>query len=268
MTAIAYELFEAGKLNAAIEAAGIAVKAAPGDIQPRSLLAEFLCVAGDFERAERQFEAIVTQDATTAVQVTRLRQILRAAGIRRQVWAEGRAPEFVTEPPSHATFRLEALMHLREGRIEAATAAVAQAEEQRPPVRGISGDGVSFDDFRDLDDLLGGILEVLTTTGKYFWVPIEQIEEVVFSPPSRPLDTAWRTVQISVRGGPEGEVVIPGIYPGIGGDTTEALQLGRETGWVEVAPGFVRGQGLRSFLLGDNDASIFDLGQLTFTAAS
>ncbi len=259
------DLFTGGQLRAAVAAAGEAVKAAPGDIASRSLLAEYLCVAGELERAERQLEAIAAQDPKTTVQVMTLRQLVRADMMRRQVWKDGRAPEFLVEPPAHAAARLEALMHLRNGDVAAAAESVARAEDLRPQVSGMAGD-VPFDDFRDLDDLIGGVLEVMTTTGKYYWVPMEQIEQAEFQPPSRPLDTAWRTVQLSVRGGPEGEVVIPGIYPVTGEAPSEAALTGRETDWIEEAPGFVRGQGLRCFLVGEESVSVLDLRTLTFKA--
>lgn len=266
MTDSALKIFEAGRLSDAIAAGNEEVKAAPQDIQRRSLLAELLCVAGDLERAERQFDAIATQDPTTAVRVAALRQLVRADMARRQVWTEGRMPEFAGTPPEHVTLRLEALMHLREGRAEEAAACLARAEEARPVVAG-THNGVPFEDFRDLDDLTAGIFEVMTVTGKYFWIPLEQVDEAVFTVPSRPLDSAWRTVQMTVRGGPEGEVVVPATYPVLSGELREALRLGRATDWIEDRAGFVTGQGLRCFLVGEESVSILDLRALAFTSA-
>ncbi|MFG1462657.1 type VI secretion system accessory protein TagJ [Xanthobacter sp. DSM 24535] len=266
MTLSALKIFEAGRLADAIAAANEEVKAAPQDIQRRSQLAEFLCISGDLERAERQFDAIATQDPTTAVRVAALRQLVRADMARRQVWTEGRMPEFAGTPPEHVTLRLEALMHLRAGRAAEAGACLARAEEARPVVSG-THNGVAFEDFRDLDDLTAGIFEVLTVTGKYFWIPLEQVEEAVFTVPARPLDSAWRTVQMSVRGGPEGEVVVPATYPHLSGTLREALRLGRETDWVEDAGGFVSGQGLRCFLVGEDSVSVLDMRDLQFTQA-
>ncbi|MGQ3674521.1 type VI secretion system accessory protein TagJ [Xanthobacter sp. TB0139] len=268
MSLSALELFEAGQLADAILAMNADVKAAPADITLRSRLTEFLCVAGDLERAERQLEAIMLQDPKTALRVAGLRQFLRADEARRQVWGEGRAPEFTAEPPAHATLRLEALMHLRAGQLEEAAASLERAEAERPAVRG-THNGEAFDDFRDLDDLTGGMLEVLTVTGKYFWVPLEQVEEAIFTAPDRPLDRAWRTVQLSVRGGPEGEVMIPSTYlpPAMqppASPLTEAQRMGRETDWTEIQPGCMLGRGLRSFLVGEESRTIMELRQLTF----
>ena len=263
MSATAFKLFEEGRLRDAVAAMSEAVKAAPADTQVRSQLAEFLCVAGELERAERQFAAIAEQDPDAAIQAMALRQLVRSDMMRRQVWTEGRPPEFVTDPPEHAVLRLEGLMHLREGRIAEAGSCIARAEAARPALAG-AHDDVPFSDFRDLDDLIGGILEVMTTTGKYFWVPLEQVDEMEFSQRARVLDGAWRTVKISVRGGPDGEVVVPAIYPLIETPPRDAILLGRETNWIEVSPECVRGEGLRCFLVGEESLSIRQLGRLTF----
>ncbi|TCT02460.1 type VI secretion system accessory protein TagJ [Aquabacter spiritensis] len=265
MSAAALHLFEEGRLRDAIAAMSEAVKAMPTDTQRRSQLAEFLCVAGELERAERQFEAIAEQDPTTALQVASLRQLVRADMARRQVWTEGRAPELLAPPPEHVALRLEALMHLREGRPQEAGGCLAKAEIARPALSGKSDD-VPFTDFRDLDDLMGGILEVMTTTGKYYWVPMEQVDEIEFSTRARALDGAWRTAQISVRGGPDGEVVIPAIYPPIEVPAPDPILLGRETNWVEVAPDCIRGEGLRCFLVGEESVSIRQLHKIEFDA--
>lgn len=263
MSATAFQLFDEGRLREAVAAMSEAVKAAPADTARRSQLAEFLCVAGELERAERQFEAIAEQDPNTAVQVSALRQLVRADMARRQVWTEGRPPEFVTEPSEHVALRLEALMHLREGRIGEAGQCLLRAEAARPEIAGHHND-TPFSDFRDLDDLTGGILEVMTTTGKYFWVPLEQVEEIEFTRPARVLDGAWSTVQISVRGGPQGEVVIPSIYPLIETPARDAVLLGRETNWIELSPECIRGEGLRCFLVGEESLSIRQLGRIVF----
>ena len=67
-------------------------------------------------------------------------------------------------------------------------------------------DGVEFEDLRDLDDLMAPLFEVLTSNGKYYWVPIEQVELIEFRPVVRPRDLLWRRVRMVVKDGPDGEV--------------------------------------------------------------
>ena len=50
----ATELYQAGKLNEAIQALGVALRDNPTDVQRRTFLFELLCFAGKYDRAEKQ----------------------------------------------------------------------------------------------------------------------------------------------------------------------------------------------------------------------
>ena len=88
-----------------------------------------------------------------------------------------------------------------------------------------------FYDFRDVDDLYAGFFEILTTTGKYFWIPTERVASLEFHPPRRPRDLAWRRATISVTDGPDGEVYLPAIYDCAEPDLADDLRLGQATDW-------------------------------------
>jgi type VI secretion system protein ImpE len=139
----------------------------------------------------------------------------------------------------------------------------AEAERVRPAVHGAAG-SQPFADFRDLDDLLTGVFEVLTRTGKYYWIPTERVELLEFKAPERPLDVFWRTVRMVVRDAFDAEVHMPAIY----GTTTgadDACRLGRRTDWVGAEPAPLLGLGQRVFLLdGEREAGVMELSQVTF----
>jgi hypothetical protein len=122
-----------------------------------------------------------------------------------------------------------------------------------------------FDDLRDADDLLAGSFEVLTTTGKYFWIPAERVEALEFHPPKRPRDLLWRRASMSVASGPDGEVYLPAIYAA-DEPMTDVLRLGRETDWRQAPDGPVRGVGQRLFIIGEDAVPMMDLGNLRFGA--
>jgi len=186
--------------------------------------------------------------------------LLRAAMARRQLLQEGRVPEFLGEPTPAQRHLLQALVSLRGGDQTSAVAAAEAAEAARPSVRGI-GNGKAFADFRDADDLIGGSFEALTTTGKYFWIPIETVVSLELHPPQRPRDLFWRRCSMLVRNGPEGDVYLPAVY-----DTdfavNDAHRLGRATEWTETVP--VRGSGQRVFLVGEEGVPINELGTVEF----
>jgi type VI secretion system protein ImpE len=258
------ELFQAGKLAEATQAALEAVKKHPTDTDRRGQLIELLCFSGDLERADKQLETIGQQDPGAQVGVSMLRQIVRAENARQQFYSDGRLPEFLGEPSEALKLRLAASIAMREGKAVEAADKLAQAEELDKPIRGTCN-GEPFDHFRDLDDFCSGFFEVLTSTGKYYWVPIERVELVEFRAPERPKDLLWRRCNMKVNEGPEGEVFIPSIYAGTQRDGDEQLRLGRGTQWVEETDSLVRGQGQRMFLVGNADLSIMQLQELVFS---
>lgn len=257
------ELYQAGKLEAAVQAAVADVKANPTDTGLRYFLTELLCFNGEWERADKQLETLTHQALDAAVKVILLRHLVRAEIARQQFYTEGRLPEFLTEVSPSLRLRLDALIAINEGNAAEAAELLAKAEEQRPAMAGTC-DGTSFDDFRDLDDLSAGYLDVLTSTGKYYIVPLESVESVTFKKPERPVDLLWRETEINVKNGPEGQVYVPAIYPQTTVDGDEQLRLGRGTDWVGEEHAPVRGRGLRSFLVGDQDRTIMQITSLQF----
>src|SRR5262249_39127239 len=145
---------------------------------------------------------------------------------------------------------LEASIRLREGKPAEAAGLLEQAEEKRPKPAGVCN-GQPFTDLRDLDDLTAAVFEVLTSTGKYYWIPVERVELVEFRPPARRRALLWRGAHRVVRGGPDGEVSLPALYPGTHAEADDRLRLGRATDWRGAKGEPVRGVGLRTFLVGD-----------------
>lgn len=260
-------LFAARKLGPAIEAANAEVRRKPADLGGRVLLSELLLFAGNLERADVVLDAAAKVDPTSAIVVAEFRQLLRADIARRQCAREGRVPEFLGEPTASLRASLAALVALRAGDTAEAARQSADAENTRPRVAGKmigpSGD-TAFDDFRDVDDLCAGFIEVLTTTGKYFWVPNERVKSIEFHPPKRPRDLAWRRATISVNAGPDGEVYIPAIYNSTQPDLADDYRLGHTTDWSEDETGPVRGIGQRVFLIGEEAYPIMDIAELRF----
>ncbi|MCC6719747.1 MAG: tetratricopeptide repeat protein [Acetobacteraceae bacterium] len=255
-------LFRAGNLADAVAAANAAVRKAPGDIAARVLLAELLVFAGNLERADVILDAASQVEPEAAVVVAEFRQLLRADMARRQLRRDGRVPEFLGEPSDTQRLQLAAWVALRAGDRQEAARLTGAAELGRPHVAGMSGDA-AFDDFRDADDLCAGSFEVLTTTGKYFWIPTERVASIDFHPPRRARDLMWRRATMSVRAGPDGDVYLPAIYGSEDAALADALKLGRQTDWIEDG-GPVRGMGQRLFLVGEEAVGIMDLGTLEF----
>ncbi|HVJ51866.1 MAG TPA: type VI secretion system accessory protein TagJ [Aliidongia sp.] len=261
-TSEAGAFFHEGKLAEAIAAANAAVKQSPTDLGARLLLAELLLFDGKLERADTMLDAAASLEPEAAMVLAEFRQLLRAEQARRQVLSEGRVPEFLGEPTSTQTHLLQALVALRNGDAAAAAEQAQAAEAARPAVTGTGGDA-RFSDFRDADDLCAGNFEVLTTTGKYFWIPTERVVSMEFHPAKRPRDLYWRRCSMIVRDGPDGDVYLPALYPA-DDSTGHLLRLGRGTEWSETAP--VRGTGQRLFLVGEEGVPMQQLDTLEFAS--
>jgi len=252
------EAYKAGKLADAITAALEQVRNSPNDSGKRLFLAELCCFSGDLERADKQLDVLFKPEAPDVVQLTLFRQLIRGELARREVFTQGRVPEFLTKPADALKLRLEALIRLRENKKAEAAELIARAEEQRPPVTGTC-DGAAFDDFRDLDDLVAPVLEVITANGNYYWVPLEAIELLEFHKPERARDLYWRPAHLIVKDGPDGVVYVPALYFGTHTAADESIKLGRGTTWLGGETEPYRGQGLREFLVGDGSKSILEI---------
>ena len=260
----AQEHFKAGNLREAVAAATDEVRKHPTDCGRRVFLSELLCFAGDLDRADKQLDALgqVAPEATLGVAL--FRQLLRGEQARQEFFAEGRVPEFLDRPAPHLELHLQASVALREGKAEEAAAFLAKAEEQRPHPAGTC-DGQAFDDFRDLDDLTAAFFEVITSNGKYYWVPLDKVGLVEFRPLERARDLLWRRTHLIVRDGPDGEVYFPTLYPGTQADADDRVRLGRATDWRGGDGAPVRGVGQRTFLAGEASRPILELTEITFT---
>jgi len=259
----ALELLNQGQLNEAIDAAREVVKAQPTLVEARELFAELLCLKGELERADKQLETIVIQQPQSAITAVLLRQLIRAEIARREVWNEGRMPEFVGKPDWTCRQTLEALIAFREESYAQSLQLIEEIEEKRQTIEGVC-DGSPFTGFRDMDDLCLAFFEVLTSTGKYFWIPFSQVESVEFSPAARPRDLLWRQCEISVQNGPEGVVYMPVLYPRTGASDDIAIRMGRKTDWLVEDERPILGLGQRVFGLGDREIGIMEIEQLVF----
>ena len=125
---------------------------------------------------------------------------------------------------------------------------------------------------RDADDLLASCFEVITTTGKYFWIPPERVLLLEFHDAKRPRDLFWRRATMQVADGPDGEVYLPALYPPTTGTATamtDALRLGRATDWHQAGDGGpTLGLGAVTILVGEEALTWLEMDKVNFQVAS
>lgn len=251
------ELFKAGRLADAIAAQIDAVRASPGDNDRRLFLFELFAFAGDLDKARRQLDAVKYDDTETDLAVQPLRKILEAEAMRRKLFAEGVRPNFLAAPLPHVTMRLDALDRLREGHTADAAKLLAEANEAVAALE-VTLNDKSISGLRDGDDVFGTVLEVFAQ-GKYFWLPVEQIDTLAMKAPSSPRDILYAPARIEMNGS-MGEIFVANLYPGTHAHADDAIRLGRATDWSEGD--VVRGVGARTFLAGEDAVGLLDWREL------
>ncbi len=253
-------LFRDGKLQEAIDLQLTQVKKNPKDTEARFFLAELAAFEGDWERVDRQLDSILTQLDHMPMLPLLVRQLVRAEVSREEVLDKGRAPEIIVPLDETCASQIAFCAAFRTGAFEEA-AAILNANSDAPVrVKGTC-DGASFETLVDLDDRLRGVAEVLTATGKYFWIPWHAIASLKFTPPKRPLDLIWRKAEISVRDRLDGEVYIPARYPK-GKDWSELDKLSRTTNWHEHPEGIYTGTGQRELQFDEEPKSILEVTEI------
>jgi len=260
------EQLKAGQLEDAIQAAIDDVKAAPMEWDRRIALSQLLCLAGDLERADNHLETAQIQTPDAIMRISMYRQMIRGEKTRRECWEQGRTPDLMEnqEPNELIQTNLKLILALRQDDAAEAAQLIEEIEEKRPVVGG-SNDGVEFVDLRDLDDRTAFFFEVITSNGKYFWLPFEIVESVEFHPPEQPCDLLWRRATMTALG-QVGDVFISALYPGSSQSDTMTHKLGQSTDWAgDEGPAI--GLGQRMLWLGDDEKSIMELGKLEIRTA-
>ena len=251
------ELFQAGRLQEALEAQIQKVRANPDDMGARLFLFELLLFAGDADRAAKHLDALHYDNPRATASVEMYRLALNAEKARREVLAGRDRPKVLAEQPDHVSLRMEALQRYAAGQRAEGDALLDRANDEAPKVRGLIN-GRPVEGLRDADDLFGTVLEVFGGGGVYCWVPLEQVESLTMKPPAAPRDVLFIPANLALSGGPSGDVMLPGLYPDSFKNTNDAVRLGRDTEWVGPDDGPARGAGGRLFLAGEEPFPLID----------
>jgi len=261
------DLFRDGRLEDSIAASAALVKAAPSDLEHRWLLAELLILSGETERAEQQFEALVTVEPRALVAVGPVRNLMAADSLRRQFFDEGLAPTVLDGAGPEVADCLRAFELLRNGQAAAAGRVVEEADAKRKPIPGRLNE-CPFSDLRDCDDITASVFEVFTQDREYLWVPMASVERLEFQKPKQPLDLIWRQATMVLKDGAESKVHLPAVYGTIQG-ADNASRLGRRTGWIGGSGDATVGVGQRVLLVdGPESGEAAEVGLISIDTLS
>lgn len=251
----ATELYQAGKLQAAIDAQIKEVKSSPMDDGKRLFLFELFAFAGDLEKAKAQIAMVKYDDVEKEASLAGYKRMVEAEEKRRLVCSGKAVPQYLTDPSPHVPLRVEALHALRGGNSAQASAALDKAAELTPPLKGTLNDK-PFTSIQDVDDVFSQVLEVMAH-GNYFWVPLDQILMLTMNPPKFPRDLLWIPARLEMADA-RGEVFLPVQYPFSFESADDTIKLGRHTDWREIDGNIAQGIGAHTYLVGDDPVGILE----------
>ncbi|WP_038867692.1 type VI secretion system accessory protein TagJ [Vibrio jasicida] len=254
--------FAEGNLTEALEVLIENIKASPKDATLRSSFIELLCIDGNFERADEQLMQAIKLFPEYLSGASQLRHLVKAAQARKDFFHGAATAQFVSDHEGLNRLLIEFNLALKNNDQRNAYNLASEIEQQHVK-KSFSQGGNIYDDVRDIDDQLGGYIELFSTAGNYFLVPIANVKQLELKTPSSLLETIWRPVEFDIEGLGEGEGHTPLTYIG---SQTDAQKLGRETDWQQVGEQelFV-GLGQKCWLVGETALPLFDLKLLEET---
>jgi type VI secretion system protein ImpE len=233
----AQELFQAGKLDEAVQALGVELRDNPADAKRRTFLFELLCFSGDYQRAEKQLDVLASDGRSAEMGAMLYRAALHAERIRQAIFEKQDYP--LTGPESDV----------------AASGTL---------------NGKPFEFFSDADPRLGEKLEVFAA-GDYLWLPLQHIASVELQAPTRLRDLLWIPAIVrtgtSFKGKELGEVLLPVLSPLSWKHHDNQVRLGRATDWQDDGSGTVVPVGQKLFAVDEDEIPLLDIRKLEFAAS-
>ena len=228
----AKDLFAAGRVTEAIAALGAWLRDNPADVSQRTFLFELLCLAGQYDRAEKQLSVLSQGSKEAQLGATMYYAALHAEKERNELFRNQAFPK------SEASDKISGTLN-----------------------------GKPFTSFRDADPDIGARLEVYAA-GAYLWIPFCHIGSLAMGPPQHLRDMLWASATVmtgpSFKGMELGQVIIPAIFPFSWKDPDESVWLGRTTVWGADEEGREYPSGQKIFLVDGEEFPLLELRTLEF----
>ncbi len=231
----AKDLFQAGRLDEAVQALGAELRNDPTDVQRRTFLFELLCFSGEYDRAEKQLDILADASSAAGMGTLLYRAALHAERTRRQMFetVNPSPAERLTPPPGPLTGS-------PSNRFRTRIRASARAWRCTPPAP------------------ISGFRSSISPPSR-------------FSLPSVSAICIW--IPALIRPGPAfkgrelGEVLLPVLTPLAWKHGDDAVRLGRETRWEETGDGQEIPAGQKMFLVDEEEYPILEVRKLEFSTA-
>lgn len=234
---IAEQLYQAGRVDEAIQTLGSTLRSNPADVRARTFLFELLCFAGEYDRAARQLDVVADSSKEAGLGAMLYRSALHAERTRQELFLS-----------------------------------VGQVGGEAPPTT-VAGtlNGEPFQTIEDADPRIGARLEVFAA-GQYTWVPFADLAEVRMEEPRRLRDLLWAPARVKagarMRDFEFGEVLVPAVAPLSWQHADWQVRLGREIDWQTLPDGEELPLGPKMLLIDGELVPILEVRELVITAGS
>jgi type VI secretion system protein ImpE len=160
---------------------------------------------------------------------------------------------------------IQANQHIAQGELAAAAELRDRAFDAAPAVDGTI-DGTPFAWIADADTRLGPTLEAIVE-GRYYWIPFQNIRQVLIEEPADLRDAVWMPAQFVWANGGNTVGLIPTRYAGSEAADDPALQLARKTVWDERDGGHFIGLGQRMLCTDQGEYPLMDVRAIALNVA-
>ena len=261
------QFIQTANLEGAINTATAEVKRLPLQAEARIVLSELMCFTGNLDRADTLLDSAAKLQTVPSTGIHLLRQLMRGEMARQQWYQEGKAPLTRSETSPELSSAFQAIVEFRAGHLPD-VARILGSLAEGPALAGTvtleTESTQSFDVFRDLGDLTATVAELISPTGKFYWVPWREFKKVEFEPVKSLRDVLWRPVQCTFHQGLVEQYFMPCLYHGTSASTNDEFRLGQATDWKDCGENLIQGVGLRMFLAGELTPTILEIRSIDF----
>ncbi len=251
-------LLRDGDLAGARKALVEIVRSRPSDEQARMFLFQLLAVAGEWDKAKSQLEALAQLSPQAQMLTVTYGQTIAAEALRARVFSGEEAITLLHDADGWAAGLPAAIQAFAKGDTAAGEAARDAAFDAAPDTPGTLN-GIAFDWICDVDARFGPTFECILG-GRYGLIPFSALERIESSGPADLRDIVWYPVQVAFRSGQSAAAFLPARYPGTEGSAVDLEKLARATSWQDASGGEI-GSGQHLWSLSDGD----DVGLLSLT---
>lgn len=255
------DYLQQAKLDEALAELQAQVRNAPSKVEQRIFLFQLLAVMGQWQRALTQLNVAGELDDAALAMVQTYREAIRCEVLRAEVFAGKRSPQLFGKPSQWAANLVEALRLSADGHYAQANALREEAFELAPTTSGVC-DGKAFEWIADADMRLGPIFEVIVN-GQYFWVPVQQIQQITIEEPADLRDMVWMPAYFVWANGGETVGLIPTRYPASENSEDDSIRLARKTEWEQHGEALYFGYGQRVLTTDADEYSLMDIRSIS-----